>query len=140
LQKQDVSMKLVSSQSDGDKKESTELLSRAIYEKTPSGYKLTYDESEATGYEGSTTTIELFEGKKVVMCRTGSVSSNLIVELGTKHHCVYGTPYGEFMVGVNAKSIDSELDEKGGKLDFKYVIDVNSSYVGDFDVYIEVKS
>jgi uncharacterized beta-barrel protein YwiB (DUF1934 family) len=44
------------------------------------------------------------------------------------------------MVGVNAKSIDSELDEKGGKLDFKYVIDVNSSYVGDFDVYIEVKS
>lgn len=133
-------MKLVSSQSDGDKKESTELLSRAIYEKTISGYKLTYDESEATGYEGSTTTIELFEGKKVVMSRTGSVSSNLIVELGTKHHCVYGTPYGDFMVGVNAKSIDSELDEKGGKLDFKYVIDVNSSYVGDFDVYIEVKS
>ena len=74
------------------------------------------------------------------MSRTGSVSSNLIVELGTKHHCVYGTPYGDFMVGVNAKSIDSELDEKGGKLDFKYVIDVNSSYVGDFDVYIEVKS
>ncbi|WP_051540041.1 DUF1934 domain-containing protein [Ruminococcus sp. FC2018] len=140
MRKQDVSMKLVSSQSDGDKKESTELLSRAIYEKTISGYKLTYDESEATGYEGSTTTIELFEGKKVVMSRTGSVSSNLIVELGTKHHCVYGTPYGDFMVGVNAKSIDSELDEKGGKLDFKYVIDVNSSYVGDFDVYIEVKS
>ena len=139
MRKQDVSMKLVSSQSDGDKKESTELLSRAIYEKTISGYKLTYDESEATGYEGSTTTIELFEGKKVVMSRTGSVSSNLIVELGTKHHCVYGTPYGDFMVGVNAKSIDSELDEKGGKLDFKYVIDVNSSYVGDFDISIEVK-
>ena len=132
-------MKLISSQSDGDKKESTELISRAVYEKTRNGYKLTYDESEATGFKGSTTTIELFEGKKVVMSRTGSVMSNLVVELGKKHHCVYGTPYGDLMVGVNAKYIDSDLSEHGGKLDFKYVIDVNSSYVGDFDISIEVK-
>ena len=132
-------MKLVSSQSDGDNKESTELLSRAKYEKTPEGYKLTYDESEATGFDGSTTTIELFEGKKVVMSRTGSVSSNLVIELGKKHHCVYGTPYGDLMVGVNANYIRSDLNDEGGKLDFKYVIDVNSSYVGDFDISIEVK-
>ena len=132
-------MKLVSSQSDGEQKESTELLSRAVYEKTNSGYKLTYDESEATGFKGSTTTIELFDGKKVVMSRTGSVISNLIVELGKKHHCVYGTPYGDLMVGVNANYIHSELDDNGGKLDFKYVIDVNSSYVGDFDISMEVK-
>ena len=132
-------MKLVSRQSDGEQKESTELLSRAVYEKTNSGYKLTYDESEATGFKGSTTTIELFDGKKVVMSRTGSVISNLIVELGKKHHCVYGTPYGDLMVGVNANYIHSELDDNGGKLDFKYVIDVNSSYVGDFDISIEVK-
>ena len=132
-------MKLVSSQSDGENKESTELLSRAVYEKTVSGYTLTYDESEATGYKGSTTTIELFDGKKVVMSRSGSVSSNLIVELGKKHHCVYGTPYGDFMVGVNANYIHSDLGDNGGKLDFRYVIDVNSSYVGDFDISIEVK-
>ena len=132
-------MKLVSSQSDGDNKESTELLSRAKYEKTPEGYKLTYDESEATGFDGSTTTIELFEGKKVVMSRTGSVSSNLGIGLGKKHHCVYGTPYGDLMVGVNANYIRSDLNDEGGKLDFKYVIDVNSSYVGDFDISIEVK-
>ena len=56
--KQDVSMKLISSQSDGDKKESTELISRAVYEKTRNGYKLTYDESEATGFKGSTTTMD----------------------------------------------------------------------------------
>ena len=73
------------------------------------------------------------------MSRTGSVISNLIVELGKKHHCVYGTPYGDLMVGVNANYIHSELDDNGGKLDFKYVIDVNSSYVGDFDISIEVK-
>lgn len=139
MKKQDVSIKLVSSQSDGDKKESVELLSRATYEKTDSGYKLTYDESEATGFDGSTTTIELFEGKKVVMSRRGSVFSNLILELGKKHHCIYGTPYGEFMIGVNANYIRSNLDENGGKLDFKYVIDVNSSYVGDFDISIEIK-
>ncbi|MBO5576497.1 MAG: DUF1934 domain-containing protein [Ruminococcus sp.] len=137
--KQDVSMKLVSSQSDGEQKESTELISRAKYEKTEHGYKLTYDESEATGYDGATTTIELFGGEKVVMTRTGSVSSNLVVETGKKHHCVYGTPYGDLMVGVDARYIDCDLDDNGGRLAFKYVIDVNSSYVGDFDISIEVK-
>ena len=102
-------------------------------------YEYTTNSPIATGYDGATTTIELFDGKKVVMSRSGSVTSNLIVELGKKHHCVYGTPYGDLMVGVNANYIRSNLDDNGGKLDFKYVIDVNSSYVGDFDISIEVK-
>ena len=43
------------------------------------------------------------------------------------------------MVGVNSKEIISNLTEKGGNVSFKYVIDVNSSYLGDFDISIDVK-
>lgn len=74
------------------------------------------------------------------MNRTGTVEANLVVDIGEKQHCVYGTPYGDFMVGITAKTIRSDLDENGGMLFFHYVLDVNSSYIGDFEIAIEVKA
>ena len=66
--------------------------------------------------------------------------ANLVVDIGEKQHCVYGTPYGDFMIGITAKTIRSDLDENGGMLFFHYVLDVNSSYIGDFEIAIEVKA
>ena len=138
MNKKDVSIRLVSRQSDGENNEETELFSKGKYQKIKDGYIISYDETEATGFEGSTTSLTVTD-RKVVMDRKGKVTSNLVVELGTKQHCVYGTPYGDFMIGVNATNIVSDLDDNGGKLVFHYVIDVNSSYLGDFDISVEVK-
>lgn len=114
-------------------------MSEGKYKKTAEGYRISYDESEVTGFEGSTTMLELVGGKKVLMNRVGAVESELVIELGTKHHCMYGTPYGEFMIGVTAKSIESTLGEAGGKLDFIYILDLNSSYLGEFEINVTVK-
>ncbi len=54
----EVSIKLVSRQSDGNTKEETELISAGLYEATEKGYRISYEESEATGFEGSVTTLE----------------------------------------------------------------------------------
>lgn len=139
MNKKDVSIRLVSKQFDGESKEETEIFSKGTLEKTNQGYRISYVESEATGFEGSTTILETYGDSKVTMERNGSVTSNLIIEKNTKHHCVYGTPYGSFTVGVNAKDINSELDDNGGMLYFNYVIDVNSSYLGDFAISVEVR-
>lgn len=133
-----VKIKLVSTQYDGYDKEETEILTDGEYTVTDTGYTISYEESAATGFEGSVTTLEVSGGSKVVMERSGEVSSNLIMELGEKHHCVYGTPYGVFEVGVDARRIEPKLDENGGKLFIHYVIDVNSGYVGDFEISVEV--
>ncbi|MBO5448870.1 MAG: DUF1934 domain-containing protein [Ruminococcus sp.] len=138
MKKKDVSIKLVSRQSDGQSKEETEIFSKGFFEKTENGYKISYEESEATGFEGSVTTLETFGSDKIVMDRTGAVTSNLVIERDTKHHCVYGTPYGSFTVGVNTKDIVCRLDDCGGTVDFHYVIDVNSSYLGDFEISVEI--
>ena len=124
----EVSIKLVSRQSDGNTKEETELISAGLYEATEKGYRISYEESEATGFEGSVTTLETEGCRKVTMNRTGTVEANLVVDIGEKQHCVYGTPYGDFMIGITAKTIRSDLDENGGMLFFHYVLDVNSSY------------
>lgn len=133
-----VNIKLISTQSDGYDKEQTEIMTDGEFEVTDTGYMISYEESEATGFEGSVTSLEVFGDNKVVMVRSGEVSSNLIMEMGEKHHCVYGTPYGVIEVGVDARRIDVKLDENGGNLFIHYVIDVNSGYVGDFEISVDV--
>ncbi len=138
--KREADIKLVSRQFDdpGGEPEQTEVLSLGTFEVTDEGYAIEYEESEATGFEGCVTRLETFGGKKVIMTRTGNVTSNMVVQDGEKHHCIYGTLYGNFEVGVEAQKIDISLNEEGGRLFFSYVVDVNSSYVGVFEIEVEV--
>ncbi len=135
----DVYLTLISTQSDGSDQQKTELFTSANFEKTAEGFKITYDESEATGFVGSQTTLTTFGENRIIMERTGQTESQLIIEKGKKHHCHYGTPYGNFMLGVTANEIRSSLFETGGSLKFKYVIDINSSYLGDFEIDINIQ-
>lgn len=140
LKAKDVNINLVSIQSDGTERQSTELFSKGSYFKENGEFVISYEESEATGFEGSVTTLRVCDDKKVVMERKGEVNSQLIIEKDKKHFCRYGTPYGDFTIGVNASEIKSCLDENGGTLRFSYVLDINASYLGDFEIEIEVKS
>lgn len=139
MKAKDVNITLISTQSDGKDKQSTELFTKGKLFIKESGIVISYEESEATGFEGSVTTLEIYSENKVVMERKGAASSQLIIEKGKKHFCRYGTPYGDFTIGVNASEIKSNLDENGGKLRFCYVLDINASYLGDFEIDIEVK-
>lgn len=140
LNKKDVDIRLISRQSDGEDTEETEVLSQGKLWRTENGFVVEYEESEATGYEGCVTTLETVGEDKVMMSRTGTVTSNMVVQTGEKHHCVYGTLYGNFEVGVAAKRIEVGLSDEGGSLFFSYVVDVNSSYVGDFEISVDVKA
>ena len=137
--KDNVTISLVSTQSDGINTEQTELITRGRLEKKSDRFVISYNETEATGFEGAVTELSVYGNDKVILNRSGEYTSNLIIEKGKKHHCQYGTPYGDIMVGVNSKDISSSLTEIGGNVTFKYVIDVNSSYLGDFNISIDVK-
>ena len=76
---------------------------------------------------------------EITILRDGKSNSNLIVEKGKKHHCHYVTPYGEMMVGIYTHEIKNELNEHGGKLYMKYTVDINSSYISDNEIYMDIK-
>ena len=102
-------------------------------------YKIIYEESEATGFEGSTVTLDIKGNDMVTMNRSDDALSNLIIEKGKKHHCHYGTPFGDFMVGITADEIRSELNDDGGNLYLKYTIDINSSFMSKNEMFINIK-
>ena len=75
----------------------------------------------------------------VTMTRSGKAISSLFIEKGKKHHCHYGTEYGEMLLGISASRIVNNMTEDGGDMYFKYTIDVNSALVSENEIYLNVK-
>jgi uncharacterized beta-barrel protein YwiB (DUF1934 family) len=100
---------------------------------------LSYNESEVTGFAGSKISLSVTGDNMVVMQRSGTAPSNLIIEKGKKHHCHYGTPFGDFMVGISADDVQCNLNEDGGDLYLKYTIDINSTLMSENEMFIDFK-
>ncbi|MGN0675667.1 MAG: DUF1934 domain-containing protein [Oscillospiraceae bacterium] len=117
----------------------TELSTEGILKQLDSGaFELSYEESEVTGFKGSTTFL-IFSGDDLVnLKRTGTAPSNLILETNKKHHCHYGTPYGDFTMGIFTHCIDNKINCDGGEAYLKYTVDINSSYISDNEIFIKI--
>lgn len=102
------------------------------------GWEISYEDSEATGFAGSTTTVTCIGDELASMRRSGSADSHLVIEKGRRHHCHYGTEYGDMLLGISASRIINRLSEEGGVLYFKYTIDINSAFVSENEIYFEV--
>ncbi|MGN0592116.1 MAG: DUF1934 domain-containing protein [Ruminococcus sp.] len=121
-----------------DDRSETELMTDGTFEREASMWKITYEDSDATGFEGAVTTI-LADGNRLVsIMRSGTANSSLVIETGKKHYCLYGTPFGDITVGIFTHKIENSLSEEGGSLYLKYTIDVNSAYMSDNEIYLDV--
>ncbi len=134
----DVMITVKSLQRIDDEVNETEIITEGTLEAITDGYELRYVESDATGYEGANTLLKISENKFELL-RTGSVEGELIIELDKKNFCHYGTPYGELIVGVQAKYVKNNLSIFGGKAEAGYVMDMNSVLVGNYELTVDVK-
>lgn len=134
-----VIIEMKSTQTDSDDTNGLELITEGRYIYSGDKCIIEYNDSEATGFEDSVTSIEVENENIATIKRTGKNSSNLVIEAGKKHHCHYETPYGDMMVGVYTHKIKNQLDITGGRLYMKYTIDINSSYVSDNEIFMDIK-
>ncbi|MGN0641675.1 MAG: DUF1934 domain-containing protein [Huintestinicola sp.] len=103
------------------------------------GYQIAYDDTEATGFTGSRTIVSCFGEKIATMERKGAVESNLMIETNRKHHCHYGTEFGDMLLGIYTHKIINRMTDSGGELYFKYTIDVNSALLSENEIYLNVE-
>lgn len=134
-----IMIKMKSIQIMEDDKNEMELITEGTLDYSKDMVRISYVDSEATGFEGSDTTIEIDSQNTATINRTGKSNSNLVLEMKKKHYCHYGTPYGDLMVGVYTHKVKNTLNESGGSLYMKYTIDINSSYVSDNEIFLEIQ-
>ncbi len=135
--KDNVMISLTSVQWQDDEKSETELLTKANFSQSGDNYVISYNDTEATGFEGSVTTITINGNKSASIVRTGTANSVLSLETGKKHYCQYGTPFGSVQLGIYTHSIRNSIN-KDGKLYMKYTLDVNSSLISDNEIILTI--
>ena len=82
------------------------------------------------------------ENETVTITRKGKLRSQLMLEKGKRHQCLYQTVAGDLMIGVFTKTLENSLNEKGGTLEVSYTLDFNTDLVSEnrFKVTVEEKS
>ena len=137
--KKKVLISLTSIQHQDDDTNKTELLTKAEFVRE-NGYDIiSYEDTSATGFEGSVTTIKVDGCRNASITREGTANSVLSLEIGRKHFCQYGTPYGFLQIGVYTHAIDNTLD-KDGRLYLKYTLDLNSSFLSDNEIIMTMQN
>ncbi len=136
---QDVLIKIKGIQMAQGDRDVVELLTTGSFCRTKDAYFISYEESEATGFQGSHTTLR-FEPRdsRVTMTRSGSLETQLIIEEGRRHQCSYDTGYGQMTIGVLGDRIVSTLTDEGGDISFGYTLDIDTALTSENQVYISV--
>ena len=114
---------------DGIDPDETELMTEGTMALTEDGMVLSYEESELTGMEGTTTTFEI-KGPRVTLTRSGAVNSQMVFEEGRQHTSLYETPFGELSVDIQTSELKHNLSERGGLMEIKYSIAVEHTVTG----------
>ena len=108
-------------------------------ERTNDGYCINYDEPDTTGMEGVTTSM-IINSSAITLKRQGAANSLMVLEKGKRTMFNYDTGYGNLIMGVYARDIQSSLADCGGDFDFHYTLDINSGMASAHDVYVSVRA
>ena len=79
------------------------------------GCTISYQESELTGLEGTTTRVHI-DGGRVTLLREGNTNSQMV--------------FGALSIGVNTRRMRSTVDEAGGDLEIDYAIEIDNLVAG----------
>ena len=131
-------IKIVGTQTADGEEDVIELTTNGTLEPTADGWKLCYNETEATGMQGTVTQLDISEGRLMLM-RSGTHPSMLILEQNRRHHCTYQTPYGAIDLGTYASEISYDLNDHGGELTFCYTLGFNGGISSAHNIHITVQ-
>lgn len=109
--------------------EHTELVTEAEMELQEGVLLLSYEESELTGMEGTTTTFRI-EPDRLTLVRTGAVQSRMVFAEGEVDKSLYNTGFGAMMISVRTEKLELHMDENGGEMTVAYAISIEDDTAG----------
>lgn len=115
-----------------------ELVTEGKYYKQDDAYYITYNESEVTGMNGTTTTLKVADGI-VTLMRSGSVNSHFVFQRGQKHMSYYDTEHGAFTISVIASEVDIRVDDDGGEIRVGYQLEIDNNKSGENDFHMLIR-
>mgnify|MGYP001107276665 CR=1 FL=1 len=96
-----------------DEPEKTSLVTEGTLEREGDILLLSYEESELTGMEGTTTVFRV-EPARITLQRSGTLESQMVFELGHEDRSLYDMGFGALMITVLTDRLENTLTDAGG--------------------------
>ena len=123
----------------GDEEDTVSLTTLGSFYKRGDKYYICYKESEATGFDGRTTTLKIWDNNVMMTRFMDGGSSNMLIERGATNICNYFTPAGPITLDINGIDIQNNLTEKGGRLSLTYSLNSVGVLISENTVNVTVK-
>ena len=128
----------VKSFSDIDPNEAIEVVTPGTFIIHDEWFKAIYEESEISGMDGTTTTLNI-KDNSMVLERVGSINTNMEFKEGVTAVSLYNTPYGILDLNVDTKKLKINIDENGGEIHSKYVLGLEGQEGISTELSIKIK-
>ncbi len=122
----------------GEEPQTVQIVTDGIMKRVGDVVYLSYEESEMTGMEGTTTTFAV-KDDHVELTRTGAVQSRMVFETGKKNVSLYDMGFGALTIGIQARRLKNNLGPEGGRLEISYGIEIEDQIQGLNSFTIDVR-
>ena len=119
--------------------EGIEVVSTGEFEKTEYGFLVSYEETELSGMEGTTTYLKIFD-EKLILQRKGSTIAELEFQKGNNNVSLYDTPYGTLELRVKTNDTIIKINDNGGKIKVDYDIALSGQKPYKTRLDVEIKA
>lgn len=138
--KQNALIKIVGRQKYGIDSDKIEMTTVGTVEEKDDCFILRYNEEQEPPMKPLKTTLTITKDEqRVELLRSGAYASLLIIERSKRNLCNYGTDFGEILMGIYGKNIESYFKNDEGSFSFSYDIDVNGALTSENEVKVTVK-
>ena len=129
----------IEAQGDEPGNEPIEVIAPAnYYEKNGKHYVLYEEVNE--GFEGSTKNIIKMQENCIDITKKGVSNVHMVFEKNRKNMSYYGTPFGNLLVGIDAKDIKVEETEHCIDVQIDYALEVNYEHLADCTIKMKIAS
>jgi len=116
-----------------------ETVTSAEYYKRNNSHYVIYDEV-SEGMEGTTKNVIKFKDNSLDLTKKGLVNVHMIFEENKKNMTNYSTPFGDILIGIDARKIRMQEDQQQIKVDVDYALEVNYEHLADCRISMNIRS
>lgn len=74
------------------------------------------------------------------LCRTGAVNVRMVFEENKKNLTSYNTPFGQILMGINTKKVQTTEQEEHITVEVDYALDINEEFLSDCHMKIDISA
>lgn len=115
-----------------------ETVTAAEYYKKNNNHYVVYEEA-CEGFQETTHNIIKFKENSLDLTKKGLVNVHMIFEENKKNMTNYSTPFGDILIGIDAKRINMQEDGEQIKVDVDYALEVNYEHLADCKISMNIR-